>query len=566
MLNILKKYKFIILFVLILLFFICINNNVSAKSISFTYKDNLYTGEIPDEATFYAITKQNEIYNNSERLWLNYTTSSTCVGAKLLNGSYKRTLYFVFKDKDNIKNNTIEGNTCLNEVRNDIILDTTNKTFTYSRCNSGYNGFSDSLWPYTGVISSNVNVYDSSNNIIHNADKTHSVPFYLEYNSTLDSYVVYSNWYDIIEDSSSDNMHRNYFQSNPSKVPSYFDIKTRDIDGWLSMEGENKIGPGMEVNCTDEYYNNITTKEELEGIKWRDGLQIIDYGTYYFCCYNIGTDKSSNYEIVRFVINENGNSYVETLEDNSMVNWINKTNIDTNIDNDLKNNINKQNSYDYFKVFYSEDYESANIYTNWFLSDSQYHYVVDYSMDNVRFNDDANIEEYTNVVDYFRYSINVYENGTYYIRLRIYDSENENSLVTTKIIQIKIRAIGVIDYRSSDTDVEYMLNNNTVYKFLKKNLGALFYPIDLLFDFFNRLDRIDTVQPTIVVPTVREYFTNTVIINGFTYDLNSVLQNETFAEIYNIYLNFVDFILFITVSYHLYKVLKEFINFGGGLI
>lgn len=560
MLNILKKYKFIILFVLVLLFFICINNNVSAKSISFTYKDNLYTGELPTETVNYVIS-----YLDYNYLTLHITTISECVGAKLLERNYG--LYLVFKDKNNINNNEVTEKTCLSEKRYTINLDDSNKTFTLSYRQGGYDGyFSSSIQKEHYIVSSDIDVYNSSNNIIHNTDKTDSVPFYLEYNSTLDSYVVYSNWYDVIEQNSN-NMHLNYFQSNPLKVPTSFDLSSRDYDGWVSMEGENYIGPGLEYNCTDEYMNNITTKEELQGVKWRNGLQIIDYGTYYFCCYNYNTsDKKGDYEIVRFIINENGNSYIETLDKNNYNTWINKTNIDTNIDNDLKDNINKQNSYDYFKVFYSEDYESANIYTNWFLSDSQYHYVVDYSMDNVRFNDDANIEEYTNVVDYFRYSINVYENGTYYIRLRIYDNENENNLVTTKTIQIKIRAIGVKDYRSDDTDVEYRLNNNSIYKFLKKNLGALFYPIDLLFDFFNRLDRIDTVQPTIVVPTVREYFTNTVIINGFTYDLNSVLQNDTFAEVYNIYLNFVDFILFIAISYHLYKALKEFINFGGGII
>lgn len=560
MLDILKKYRFIILFVLVLLFFICINNNVSAKSISFTYKDNLYTGELPPETVNYVIS-----YLDYNYLTLHITTSSECVGAKLLERTYG--LYLVFKDKGNINNNDITEKTCLSERRYTINLDSSNKTFTLSYRQSGYDGyFSSSTRKEHYIISSDIDVYNSSNNIIHNTDKTHSVPFYLEYNSTLESYVVYSNWYDVIEQNSN-NMHLNYFQSNPLTVPSYFILETRDIEGWISMEGENEIGPGLEYNYTDEYINNITTKEELQGVKWRNGLQIVDYGTYYFCCYNYNTaDKKGDCEIVRFVINENGNSYFETLEDNSMVNWINKTNIDANIDKDLKDNINKQNSYDYFKVFYSEDYESANIYTNWFLSDSEYSYVVDYSMDNVHFNDEVMIEEYTDVVDYFRYSINVYQNGTYYIRLCIYNSNNEESLVCTKTIQVKIRSIGVNDYRSDDTDVEYRLKNNSIYKFLKINLGALFYPIDLLFDFLTRLDRIDTVQPTIVVPTVREYFTNTVIINGFTYDLNSVLQNETFAQVYDIYLNFVDFILFIAISYHLYKVLKEFINFGGGII
>lgn len=538
MLEKIKKYKFVLLFTIFVLVLL-INNKANASTgVSFSYNNKTYNAQFPQDFKHYIVT-----YCSDGNFWLNATNNSNAIK------SYYRTSsvghYLTFTDSG--------SNVRLSPEYRYYSKDCINWTLR----DSGFDGLvRNSIVSY---CISNINVYDFSDNLLCPATSELPPPFYLEYNESLNSYVIYSNWYGIVD--SELYSHQHYYQNNPVTSPTEFIYETRKFNGWFNMEGnDNEIGPGLEFNEEIE-----VTPMDVNKVKWRVGLQIVDYGTYYFCHY-LPLSDNKDYEIIRFVINENGNSYTETLDKNNYNTWINKTNIDTTIDNELKENINTQNSYDYFKVFYNEGYENAYIYTNWFLSDSQYNYVVDYSLDNLNWNDDMNIEEYTSNYDYFRYTLDVFKNGTYYIRLRTYDTQNDNSLSSTKIMQIKIRSIGVTDYRSDDTDVEYRLKNNRIYKFLKTNLGALFYPIDLLFDFLTRLDRIDDTQPTITVPTVREYFTNAVIINGFTYNLNSVLENETFAQVYNIYLNFVDFILFIAISYHLYKILKEFINFGGGII
>lgn len=542
----LKKIKYIVLFILMFLFILFFNSNVKANS------------NYSEEDCKKAYDLSCKYFSDNNLTVYDYVISSNYNEPYLYVYLFKNENYFCCVRNHN-SNLSIECNwVTIFQYKNNnsslgyefsVATSTDSKAYVFTLAEGlKYSSFD--------IYKNDGSLYFSKNDAFKNS------LFYLEYNENLNSYVVYSKWVDLVEDLQAKNMYRFFYQINPSNVPTSFDFNNRDDDGWISME-VNDIGPGLEYDVDDEYMNNITSKEQLEGVHWRNGLQIVEYGTYYFCCYNIGTEQSKNYEIIKYVFNEEGNSYTETLDQNTGT-WGNTTNIDNNTNTSLKENINQQTSYDYFKVFYEECYQDALIYTNWFLSDNGYNYVVTYSSDNIHFYKDVFMEENNSGVNSFRYSFSVQQNATYYIRLQIYDSNN--SLVKTKTLQVKIRAIGVKDYRSDDTDVEYRLNNNSVYKFLKNNLGALFYPIDLLFDFFNRLDMIDKVEPTITVPTVREYFTNAVIINGFTYNLNSVLQNNTFAEVYNIYLNIVDFILFIAITYHLYKVLKEFINFGGGLI
>lgn len=537
MLEKLRKYKFILAF-LLFISFLLINNKVNASTnINFEYNGQTYSTVCPvDNITNYVIT-----VDTANNFYLSFTDCNE------INICYCITKYEYGRDTTSIRYKYKNGDHAT-EYRYKL----NGLNWVYS--NSGWDGYSK--YTLKDFVQTTIDVYDANcNNIIHNSDISAVNPFYLEYNESLKSYVVYSQWYGITDNELY--AHQHYYQINPSSAPIAFVSNIRDFEGWSNMEGEeNFIGPGAEFNEENEKVDM-----DVEKVRWRVGMQILDYGTYYFCHY-LPLSDNKDYEIVKFVITETGEAYTETRNNNSS-SWSNKQNI-TEIST-IRDNITNLNSYDNFEVFYTENYSNAFIYTNWFLSDNNYIYKVDYSTDEVNWNDSMNVEEYTSTFDYFRYTLDVVNNGSYYIRLIILNS-NDNSIVKTKVIRIDIRNIGVANYDSNDSNVAYALKNNFVYHFFKNSLGALFYPVDILFDFLDRIDKIGTSNPTIVVPTVREYFTGAVIINGFTFSLDDVLENETFANVYTIYLNVVDFILFMALVSYIYNVFKDFTNFGGGII
>lgn len=532
MIKKINKYSFIILLMFLFLFF---NNSVEAsmEEFGYTYNDKNYSISFDNDGsvnTFFVICNKSTgvpekfIYHYSDNSFkYYYNEQGNLVIQKMDNDSY----FYLNPKKTG-------DNTYLMQwggfKREDLTIDVNKSTICYSNKSI---------------------LHKDTNTDLFSKEET----FKLEYNEKLKSYVVYSQWYGITDNELY--AHQHYYQINPSSSPVAFVSNIRDFEGWSNMEGEeNLIGPGAEFNEENEKIDM-----DVEKVRWRVGMQILNYGTYYFCHY-LPLSDNKDYEIVKFVITETGEAYTETRNNNSL-SWSNKQNI-TDIST-VRDNITNLNSYDNFEVFYTENYSNAFIYTNWFLSDNNYIYKVDYSIDEVNWNNSMNVEEYTSTFDYFRYTLDVVNNGSYYIRLIILDS-NDNSIVKTKVIKIDIRNIGVVNYDSNDSNVVYSLKNNFVYHFFKNSLGALFYPVDILFDFLDRIDKIGTSNPTIVVPTVREYFTDAVIINGFTFSLDDVLENEIFANVYTIYLNVVDFILFMFLLSYIYNVFKDFTNFGGGII
>ncbi len=393
-----------------------------------------------------------------------------------------------------------------------------------------------SFGTYTIIVKAGLNLDERHIYYIdfNEKDYSNAIPFYLEYNNTTNTYFVYSRWYSAYD------MHNifNFYKFNPDVEQYNFDFNLRESQGWLSMEGEENHNGGCELR--NEWSTNVED--------WRDTYEIIDYGTYYFCSYNNLTYSNT---IMKFVISENGDSYFQIYDKDDL--WV----VDKNYIND--NDYSYINSDDIFKIYLIEAPQIPTIYTNYFNKNSEYNFVVKYSTDNVNFIDDNLIKEENG--NHYRYLLDVTSNGTYYFKLYKY---KDNELISTTTLSIDVFCIG--NFFDDNNSVISQIQANAFYKFFKVNLGALFYPIDLLFDFLSRLDNIDTVEPNITVPTIREYFTDTVIINGFTFNLEDILQNETFSYIYTIYLNFVDFILFIALINYMYKVCKDFINFGGGII
>lgn len=529
-----KKYRILLIFIFIMFLFCLFSKIFAINSFSFkTISGELYNVTFNKDISKYAIAE----YGDGEIYLFDFSTYSGY--DEIVFETTRKTYFFAGTHENYISINS--------RVNCDIYKFNKNSSSfsfvtNYFRCDNEKK---------LNILYSNINIYlakDSTglNKIGYINNITYS--FYLEYNENLKSYVVYSQWYGITDNELYS--HQHYYKINPTSEPTSFNKDTYDLEGWLNMEGsENEIGPGAEFN-----EENDKIDMDVEKVRWRVGLKIIDYGTYYFVHY-LPLSDNKDYEIVKFVITEDGQAYTETLNKNSS-SWSNKQNI-TEIST-IRENITSFNMYAIYDSY------SAIIYSNYFRFDDRYTYTVSISYDNLNYSDDMLIDIYGHIPDekagYYRFYKEVTENRTYYFRLRVFDPETGGSLIDTKYTTVVVNGNF---YLGSTIDDVSSYRKSAVYKLLKNKLGILFYPIDIIFEFFERLSKVEFGEPSISVPTVREYFTGAVIINGFTFNLNSVLQNDTINQVYNIYLMFVDFIIYILIFGFLYKVFREFFNIGG---
>ena len=76
-------------------------------------------------------------------------------------------------------------------------------------------------------------------------------------------------------------------------------------------------------------------------------------------------------------------------------------------------------------------------------------------------------------------------------------------------------------------------------------LGFLFYPFDIVIQILEDILNIDFSEPVFTIPDIKAPFTDENLISATTYNLNSLLEDNTFSTIHNIYLIVVDaFIVF----------------------
>lgn len=92
-------------------------------------------------------------------------------------------------------------------------------------------------------------------------------------------------------------------------------------------------------------------------------------------------------------------------------------------------------------------------------------------------------------------------------------------------------------------------------------LGFLWTPFDFINDFLNRFlnDNLFN-EPTIVVSDIYEPFTNKLFFKGFTFNFNTLCENETFNNLYNIYLFIVDFIIYVCLILFADKTLHSVLS------
>ena len=76
-----------------------------------------------------------------------------------------------------------------------------------------------------------------------------------------------------------------------------------------------------------------------------------------------------------------------------------------------------------------------------------------------------------------------------------------------------------------------------------KHFGILIYPFNLIISVLGRINNITYVEPVLNIPELRDPFYNYKICEATSFNFNSLLSNNTFLYIHNIYLITVDVIL-----------------------
>ena len=93
--------------------------------------------------------------------------------------------------------------------------------------------------------------------------------------------------------------------------------------------------------------------------------------------------------------------------------------------------------------------------------------------------------------------------------------------------------------------------------------GILYYPFELLINFLNKIGNINDTNTAIIhIPAFS--LMGETFINEYSYNLNDLLQNETFNNIHTIYLTIVDMILWLGVVFLASKCIRTFIGGMSG--
>ena len=82
-----------------------------------------------------------------------------------------------------------------------------------------------------------------------------------------------------------------------------------------------------------------------------------------------------------------------------------------------------------------------------------------------------------------------------------------------------------------------------LFEWFCDRLGFLSYPLELILNLLDKILNINFDEPIINIPDIKEPFTNETLIAATSFYFNSLLENETLANVHNIYLVIVDAIL-----------------------
>lgn len=109
-----------------------------------------------------------------------------------------------------------------------------------------------------------------------------------------------------------------------------------------------------------------------------------------------------------------------------------------------------------------------------------------------------------------------------------------------KLIELLINALKSL-FIPSDGFLENYFNE--LKEWFSARLGFLSYPLELILNVLERIKTINFDEPIIQIPDFVEPSTNEKIISSRTYNLNSLLENNTFKTCHDIYFVLVDAII-----------------------
>lgn len=109
-----------------------------------------------------------------------------------------------------------------------------------------------------------------------------------------------------------------------------------------------------------------------------------------------------------------------------------------------------------------------------------------------------------------------------------------------KLIDLLIDALKSLFIPDNDFLTNYF---NELKEWFSDKLGFLSYPLELILDILDKIKNINFSEPIIQIPDFIEPSTNEKIIAARTYNLNSLLENDTFKTCHDVYFILVDAII-----------------------
>lgn len=129
-----------------------------------------------------------------------------------------------------------------------------------------------------------------------------------------------------------------------------------------------------------------------------------------------------------------------------------------------------------------------------------------------------------------------------------------------KLIELLIEAIKSLFIPSENFFNDWIASLN---EYFGDRFGIIYYPFELIIDFFTRVvDTVSSLNTSIAVMNIPDLkIFDVTLIQAFTFDFNSIVENDTLRMIYNIYLIVMDVILSLWLVHLSRKIFADI--FGG---
>lgn len=125
-----------------------------------------------------------------------------------------------------------------------------------------------------------------------------------------------------------------------------------------------------------------------------------------------------------------------------------------------------------------------------------------------------------------------------------------------KLVDLFLNMLKSLFIPSDDFFTNWIDDINTYFG---DTFGILYYPFELLIKVLNKISSLnDSTSAVINIPEFK--LMDTTLLGGYTYDFNSILSNDTFKQIHDVYLYIVDVILWLGCV----LLCKNFIKFIFG--